>query len=68
MPIKLITSLDQLEPGMKTKDGHRFDGKTSYGSYSVWFPTKGLVRSFGMVVLKETAEHIFLNQEVEVPE
>ncbi len=63
-----ITNLEDLKPGMRTADGHRFDGKTSYGGYHVRFPATKQITAFNFIVVKETAEHIFLNQEVEVPE
>lgn len=68
MTTKLITSLDELEPGMKTKDGWRFD---AFPEGSDWVHRCSWFRGDTRVVEAELwvgeVEELFLNQEVEVP-
>lgn len=66
MTTKLITSLDELEPGMKTKDGRfEYTGMTFRGCPVV--VDHGLESENGYE-LKHGGLNVFLNQEVEVPE
>lgn len=61
---KLITSLDQLEPGMKTKDGWEILELPFYGDL-LWRVRRR--RRTAWLDYRTIEEH-FLNQEVEVPE
>jgi hypothetical protein len=68
MPTKLITSLDQLEPGMKTLDGWGFIGKINGNEYGCFWAREDSQFAPHLVLAPGQADYVFCGQEVEVPE